>query len=391
MRVIIIHQYFRTPEEGGGIRSYYLAKGLLAKGHDVEIITAHNDKTITKHIEGITVHYLPVYYDNKLGAISRIWAFVKFVILAINKACLLPKGNINYAISTPLSVGIIALTLRVLRRTPYIFEIGDLWPEAPIQLGYIKNIFLKNLLYWFEKYIYCKSRNIVAMSPDIERYVLNTQPADKVIMIPNMSDCDFYYPSDKSRTSLDKFDVAGKFVIAYIGTAGRANHLEYLVDAAEASNLVFPQVQFLVASSGRELSRMKNLVDKAGLSNIRFINYLDRAGVKELLNITDAVYVSFANVPILSSGSPNKFFDGLAAGKLIITNFGGWTKDIIEKHECGFSYNSEEANTFSEQLAPYLKSEELLLKSKNNARQVAEKHYSRNGLIEEWMKLFDIE
>ena len=44
MKVLYIHQYFRTPDEGGAIRSYYLAKGMVDNGIEVELITSHNKK-----------------------------------------------------------------------------------------------------------------------------------------------------------------------------------------------------------------------------------------------------------------------------------------------------------------------------------------------------------
>ncbi|HSZ71273.1 MAG TPA: hypothetical protein VK750_01270, partial [Cytophagaceae bacterium] len=69
MKVIYIHQYYLTQEQGGAIRSYYISQALKEKGHDVHIITAHNKPhRETKTIDGTTVHYLPVGYDNSFGA-----------------------------------------------------------------------------------------------------------------------------------------------------------------------------------------------------------------------------------------------------------------------------------------------------------------------------------
>jgi glycosyltransferase involved in cell wall biosynthesis len=388
MRVVIIHQYFKTPTEGGAIRSYYLAKGLLDHGHEVAVITAHNHATKFEELEGIDIHYLSVYYDNKLGAISRVMAFLKFVVFATIKAFQLPKGDINYVISTPLSVGFIAIVLKIFRRTPFVFEIGDLWPKAPIELGYIKNTQLKQLLYWFEKLVYSKSRSIVAMSPDIVDYVLQTQPATKIMMIPNMSDCEYYQPVVKPLDIEQKYDVEDKFIIAYIGTAGRANHLEYLVDAAIACAHKLPQVHFLVAAAGRELASIRELVHTHQLTNMTFTKYLDRDGVKELLAVTDAIYVSFANVPILASGSPNKFFDGLAAGKLVITNFGGWIKNVLEENQCGFSYDPENIDEMVAELTSYTKDEKKCNFAKQQARRLAEKSFARELLLGQWMQLF---
>ena len=86
MKILYIHQYFKTPEEGGSIRSYYLAKGLVDAGHEVTMLTAHNNFRGVKAIDGIKVHYLPVQYDNKLGFIQRIIAFWQFVRFAQKEA-----------------------------------------------------------------------------------------------------------------------------------------------------------------------------------------------------------------------------------------------------------------------------------------------------------------
>ena len=82
MKILYVHQYFKTPQEGGSIRSYYLAKGLVDAGHQVTMITTHNETYEVRNVDGIQVHYLPVNYDNKLGFFRRLFAFWKFVRLA---------------------------------------------------------------------------------------------------------------------------------------------------------------------------------------------------------------------------------------------------------------------------------------------------------------------
>lgn len=80
MKIIYIHQYFLTEEEGGAIRSFYISQALKKRGHDVHIITAHNKPHQEKKtIEGTTVYYLPVSYDNSYGFFKRILAFFKLI------------------------------------------------------------------------------------------------------------------------------------------------------------------------------------------------------------------------------------------------------------------------------------------------------------------------
>jgi len=112
MKILYIHQYFRTPDEGGAIRSYYLAKGLVEHGIEVELITSHNKpNSLITEIDGIKVHYLPVYYDNSQGFLQRTYAFFKFMRLARKKARQISDIDICYATSTPLTIGLSAIIL----------------------------------------------------------------------------------------------------------------------------------------------------------------------------------------------------------------------------------------------------------------------------------------
>ena len=140
MKVLILHQHFNTPEKGGAIRSYYLAKALVDAGMKTIVITAHNRKDYkTENIEGIEVHYLPIAYDNRFGFTARSSSFIKYVWSAVRLAAKFKDVNYCYAISAPLTIGLAAMWIKKRQGIPYIFEVGDLWPDAPIQLGFVKN------------------------------------------------------------------------------------------------------------------------------------------------------------------------------------------------------------------------------------------------------------
>jgi len=384
MKILYIHQYFKTPSEGGSTRSYYLAKGLVENGYEVEMITAHNgSERLFENIDGISVHYLPVFYDNHLGIVGRIISFLKFIYQANRLAMKISDVNLVYAMTTPMTVGLIALNIKRRKKIPFYFEVGDLWPEAPIQMGVIRNPVLKRLLYYLERKIYTESEKIIALSPGIRNHIENLIPNKKVYLIPNMADIEFFKQSNPANRHL------GKFVISYFGAAGRANHLEYFLEVARLSQSHLPQVHFRIMAYGSELQRLLRLAEQASIKNLEFLQYGNKSDVKSLLDSSDAVYVSFANKEVLSTGSPNKLFDGLAAGKLIIINFNGWLKEIIESHSCGFSYDPEYPEDFINQLMPYLLDNELLKSSQNNSRDIAEKYYSRQLQVKKLMKILD--
>jgi glycosyltransferase involved in cell wall biosynthesis len=389
MKVIYIHQHFSTLAEGGSTRSYYLAKALTDAGNEVELITRHNQRTSsTQWIDGIRVHYLPVYYDNTQGFTGRVFAFVKFVALAYWTARTIPRASLCYAVSTPLTTGIIALLLKYLHRIPYYFEVGDLWPLAPVQMGVIRNLLLKRALFSLEKTIYRNARKIIALSPGISQAIEKIVPAEKVHLIPNVADTDFFQPEKKQKALERQYGVENKLVITYFGTIGKANQLDYLLEAAFQCQLQSQQVAFLVVGKGAELSRLQQLAASYSLQNLQFLPHCDKYALRSILNITDAVYISFARIPVLETGSPNKFFDALAAGKISLVNFGGWIKELVESQACGMYIDPEQPGSFYAGIEPFLRDPELKNHYQQNARRLAEDHFSRTLLTEEFVMLF---
>ncbi len=389
MKILILHQHFNTPQRGGAIRSYYLAKALVESGIETIVITGHNEKTYRReNIEGIDIHFLPIAYENAFGFWKRSFSFMHYLLRSATLAKQFRDVSICYAISVPLTIGLAARWIKLRYKIPYIFEVGDLWPDAPIQMGYVKNYFFRSLLYQLEASIYRDSKSIVALSPMIKSAIEKKVNRKIVHLIPNMADTDFYKPEGKSLANARKFGVEGKFVVSYIGAIGVANGLDYFLDCAHASLKRSQNIHFIICGEGAVLPRLKDAAQKLNISNLTFLDFQNREGVREVMNITDAAFVCYKAVPILETGSPNKYFDALAAGKLIVVNFGGWIKNEIEDHRCGIYVNSKLPTDFADKIELFLQDKQHLLAYQQASRALAELKYSRALLSERFANIF---
>ncbi len=208
-------------------------------------------------------------------------------------------------------------------------------------------------------------------------WIKQVVPEKDVYMIPNMADCQFFTKEIKDPKLVEFYHVNQPFVITYFGSIGTANHLEYFLDLAEKSLQSQLNINFKIVGEGGKLSSIKLSAYLKKLSNVEFIRHQNKGGVKDILNISDATYVCFADLPVLATNSPNKLFDSLAAGKMTIVNTPGWTKDLVEKYKCGFYANPNDPDEFLRRIKPFLENRSLLDTYKNNARQIAEQHYSK--------------
>jgi glycosyltransferase involved in cell wall biosynthesis len=379
MHIRIIHQYFRIPREGGGLRTWHIAHFLKSRGYDVSVITAGNNKGYREaNFDGIKVHYLPIYYSNQLHFFSRIHAFWLFVWKSYRLLRHLPPADLHYILTTPLTTGLIGWALKKKIKVPYVFEVGDLWPQAPKELGVIRNPLLLNLAYRLERLCYFHASALVALSPPISRHLKEHSPDQPVYTVPNMSDTNYFKPEVKDSFIEEKYEVAGKFVVSYLGTFGLANHLDYLIESIQRLPEDLP-VRFLLMGDGAQYKHLRQMAGEN--SYIRFIPSGSIMSVREIMNISDAVYVSYKNVAVLETGSPNKFFDGLAAGKLIIVNFKGWIFDLLQKHSCGVHHDPFDGESLLNLLKEFMNSPEKLKEYQHNAHQLAVNQFSTDKVL----------
>ena len=126
MKILYIHQYFVTPDEPGGTRSYWFAKEMINRGHEVVMITSTNENhpiPCCNIIDGIKVVYIENKYSNYFTPFQKIKSFIHFMFSSILVASKEKNIDIVYATSTPLTVGGIALWLRFWKHWKYIFEV----------------------------------------------------------------------------------------------------------------------------------------------------------------------------------------------------------------------------------------------------------------------------
>jgi glycosyltransferase involved in cell wall biosynthesis len=390
MRIIYIHQYFKTPEEGGAVRSYHLAKGLVDAGFEVELVTGGNQKYYDQcRIDGIKVHYLPVPYDQKFGFLKRVSSFLSFVKQTKKLLPKLVRPDILYISSTPLTTGLIGLWAKRKLALPYIFEVRDLWPEAPIQVGAIRNPLLKKFLISLEARIYRNALSLVALSPGIAEHLRKVALDRSVSLIPNFSDLNTFFPQDKNENLLRKYDLKSNLTIAYTGALGQVNAVEELLDLAESAQNRQKNWQFLIMGSGSHEQKLKDLAVQKKLKNVRFIPFGSKEKVNEVLGLADLAWISFAHLPVLKTNSPNKFFDALAAGKAILVNHKGWVHQLVKQYGLGFSCLPGKVESAFIELERLESDPKALPQMQQNSRGLAEKYFSKEHAVTRLKEVID--
>lgn len=382
-RIVYIHQYFKTPHEGGAIRSYYISKAMVNAGWTVDVVSMHNQNEYAfRLIDGIRVHYLPIQYANALGYFQRMLAFLKFLFKAFRLINKLPRPDLYYATSTPLSVGILALWLKKRHDIPYVFEVRDLWPEAPIQLGFLPFGIVQWICRKLEKNIYNHASHIIALSPGIQDGILKTCKHSNVAMIPNMSDNRFFRPNP----SHEDTQITN---IVYTGALGYVNDIKAILDIAEHCYNSLENIHFHIAGEGKYAKELKAEIRKRALTNIHFYGYVNKNSIRDMLNSADAAIVSFLQVPILNTNSPNKAFDAMASGVPMIFTNHNWLSQIALQENFGIYLDLKNPAISFQKFDQWIANREDLYKMGNRARKYAETHFDKDALCHQVLQVID--
>ncbi len=393
MRILYIHQFFATRESDLGlIRSYEFSRRWAEEGHEVTVITSDSrlPDSFSKHtfsqgtIDGIEVRAVRVSYSNYMSYLRRIWSFALFTFGATWLALRSPRPDVVFATSTPLTVGIPGLAAAALRRVPFVFEVRDLWPEAAIQMGaFSRTGLLGRFAKSLERFLYRHSSQVIALSPGMAEGVLQEGVApDRVHMIPNSADLDMFRPSDKDPAFTAKYGLEQKFVVGYAGAIGPTNAVELQVP--EAARILLERgrddIVFVIAGDGKRLPVLQAEKERLSLDNLLLVGSLPKRDVPILTRSSDVLMTLFANVPILATNSPNKFFDALASGRPVIVNQPGWTRDLLEENDAGIGVPAGDGAAMADAIMRLADDRALTERLGHNARTLAEARFSRNDL-----------
>ncbi|MDD2272295.1 MAG: glycosyltransferase family 4 protein [Desulfuromonadaceae bacterium] len=393
MHVLYFHQHFSTPAGSTGTRSYEMAQRLIARGHKVTMVCGSGQMASSGlqeepvngmrkgTVDNIDVVEFCLPYSNYDSFLKRSWIFVLFAWRSVKLALQL-RYDLLFATSTPLTAGIPGIVASVLRRKRFVFEVRDLWPELPREMGVITNPMILAAMSALEWLSYHTAHACIGLSPGIVQGIVRLGiHSEKVGMIPNGCDLDLFNPDNGEflrPVGVDKDD----FVAIFSGAHGIANGLDAVLDAAaELKRKGRNDIKLVFIGDGRlKPALVKRATDEA-LDNCLFLNPVPKMKLTAYLRGADAGLMILDNIPAFYYGtSPNKFFDYIAIGLPVINNYPGWLAGIITENSCGCAVEPENPKSFAESLEKLADNPELAKQMGINARALAVREFNRKDL-----------
>lgn len=346
MKILYVNHYAGSLRHGMEYRPFYLAREWVKAGHQVRIVAASYSHVRsrqpemqsivqTETIEGVEYVWLrtPRYPSNGIKRFINMLVFCFRLFLNVGKVSEGFQADVVIASSTyPMDIFPARYLARRLKAR-LIFEVHDLWPLSPIELGGMspRHPFIR-LMQFSEDYAYRVADRVVSLLPLAKEYMLSRgMRAEKFSYVPNgilFEEWDGQTAVASELAGLvRRLRADGHFVVAYAGAHGLANSLGDLIEAARL--LPTEKISIVLIGDGLEKRRLQELA--AGLKNVYFHDSIPKDQIPATLREFDALYIGLKDNSLFRFGiSPNKLLDYMAAGRPILKAINSGNDPVLE-------------------------------------------------------------
>lgn len=348
MRILLVIAYF-IPEIGSAAHIYYdLARAFAKRGHVVDVITSYprefnlnttdlgKEFPLLEEIEGVTIYrckhpvtrdnivirglehfYLPHYYFKKYREIGK-------------------KYDVCLMYIPPLPLYYLAKKIKRYDGTPSVLNFQDFHPQELTDVGVLKNPVMIRILEYIESEAYEHADHITVLSHGGIEYVQQrgADPKKVTHLFNSVSLSDF--DDLTHRKDLKERDgIEDKFLISYAGILSPYQGIDNILDTAKALQ-DHDDIIFYIAGDGSEKPHIEERVTQEGISNVRLLPLLPRAEYFNLVNSSDASFISLderMKAPCL----PGKTINLMACSQPIVAMVAedSETADVVREAQCG--------------------------------------------------------
>jgi len=401
MKILFFSENFPPETNAAATRVYERACYWVKDGHDVTIITQapnfpqgklykgyKNKFYQTENMSGIRVVRVKTYIAANSGLGKRTLDFLSFMMSSFIAGLFQKRADIISATSPQFFCAVSAWAVSALRRTPFVFELGDLWPASIRAVGAMKDSPIIVLMEKVELFLYRRSAAVAALTPSFKDDLVNRHiDAKKIAVVINGVDIWRYAPKQRDNNLATRWGLENKFIIGYIGTHGMAHALTNVLNAAKILQNN-PEILFLFVGDGAERQQLMTKAKDMGLKNVCFRPPEPKSSMPQVWSLCDVALVHLKNSPVFSGVIPSKIFEAMGMGLAqILAAPLGEASQIIKRSKAGVHVPPENPEALAKAVTDLKSNQKLLQTLAANSLKSAP-DYSRKVQADKMIDVF---
>ncbi len=346
MHIVIVAQLFPPDMGGGATRAYNLAKGFAEQGLEVTVVSAfphypygnipqrYKGKALALEFEGkIRIMRTFVPGIPSKGLLNRMLLFAAFIFSALFTLPFLGKVDVVVAGNPNIFSFFPSKVIAMIKRTPLVLNVDDLWPEALTTLSLVKKkSFIASFGMRLARFAYHNVSLITPISPGYSPILLQTYGVSrqKIAIIRGGVNLRNFPTTPSSSKSVSK-----KFVVLYTGAFSSAYDFDQILWAAKEIGNSIP-VEFHIQGGGELARDIQKKIVKLKLRNVILIEkIISRREVAKLMGDASVLILPLRDFGSPYTGISSKLYEYQAAAKPIICCADGEPAKYVQKTNSG--------------------------------------------------------
>ncbi len=223
------------------------------------------------------------------------------------------------------------------------------------------------------------SRIITITEETAEHYVRDCGvPAEKITIVRNTDLVENLLNSRLYPDIIEKYK--GFFTVSYIGGFGPHRGIETILKAGSLLVEKIPELKILIVGGGGPAgydSTLKNLVRELNLErNVEFTGWVEYKFIPSYIHISDICLIPYKLSAHTNDALPHKLFQYMAFSKPVVATRTRTFTRIIEGHNCGLLFPSEDYKELAECILKLYKDRGLAFKMGENGFNAVREYYN---------------
>jgi glycosyltransferase involved in cell wall biosynthesis len=345
MRILTLIYEFPPIGGGGGRAAYDICKGLVVRGHEVTVLTAHmQGLPFEEYKDGIRLVRIPSFRRETFGAsfitmlayiLAGLWAGLR--LIRLDRPDII---HTHFAVPS----GALAWLLSIFTGIPYILtaHLGDVPGGVPEKTG--------KWFRWIEPFthpIWKRAKKVIAVSEYTRQLALRHYSVN-VQVVHNGADVKHLAPSKIKVNTPPRLVFAGRFV-------PQKNPLAIIQILSQLKDLDW---HCSMLGDGPLFEDVKRKIEKTGMSE-RFDlpGWVTPDFVLDRFSKSDILFM-----PSLSEGLPVVGVQALASGLAIVASEIGGLLDRVDDEKNGYLIDVQDIPAFTNSLRVMISDPEALLR-----------------------------
>jgi colanic acid biosynthesis glycosyl transferase WcaI len=391
VRILLFSQYFAPEVTAASFRLQPLAERLAACGHEVEVVCEipnHPEGVVRegyrghffqrRRLGGFSVRYVWVRASPIKTQRTRLLFYGSYALMALLAGLGARRPDVILASSPPLPVAAAAMSVARLRRVPWVMDVRDPWPEAPVALGELTNARAIHAFERLERRLYDSAAAVVTVTePFREAIAAKASNPEKVAVVANGTTDAWLDIGEREEDRLALDMPVDRFVLTYAGNVGIAQGLG---SAIQAAALLDDRFQLQIVGSGPRLASVREQAAALPAGRVVFRDVVPPELAARYLRASDACLVPLGLAAERQRSVPVKLYDCCAIGRPVILAAAGEAVRLAAESEAALCIPPEDPDALAGAVDRLREDAGLGARLSRNGREFARRNRREAGV-----------